>query len=60
MTPEQAWSMLREARKLKDQVRQEFPCHECDGAGEHYPGHHWDPCLECNGTGIHVPDEEDA
>lgn len=59
MTPEQAWKKWAEAGRMEDEVRKAFPCQECDGVGEHYPGHHWDPCLECNGTGIHIPDEED-
>ena len=59
MTPEQAWEKRAEAARIEDEVRQAFPCPECDGVGEHYPGHVWDPCLECNGTGIHIPDEED-
>ena len=59
MTPEQAWQKMSDAEALRDEVRQEFPCPECDGVGEHYPGHHYSPCYECDGTGIHIPDEED-
>ena len=59
MTPEQAWQQMRAAASMRYEVRQAFPCPDCGGVGEHYPGHHWDPCLECNGTGIHIPDAED-
>lgn len=59
MTPEQAWQNMADAAELRAKVRQAFPCEECDGVGEHYPGHHWSPCLECDGTGVHIPDEED-
>jgi DnaJ-class molecular chaperone len=50
---------MGEAADLRDEVRKAFPCEECDGVGEHYPGHHWDPCIHCDGTGVHIPDEEE-
>jgi DnaJ-class molecular chaperone len=59
MTPDEAWQKMEQAEHLRDAVRDAFPCEECDGIGEHYPGHHWDPCTHCDGTGIDIPDEED-
>lgn len=58
MNSTEAWQLRAEAARLEEQVRDHFPCPECDGEGEHYPGHVWSPCLECYGTGIHIPDEE--
>lgn len=58
MTPEQAWQKIGAASDLRDEVRKAFPCEECDGIGEKYPGHVWHPCLECQGTGFHIPEEE--
>lgn len=59
MTIAEAWQKWGESLSLRDEVRKAFPCEECDGVGEHYPGHHWDPCIHCDGTGVHIPDEED-
>lgn len=59
MTIAEAWQKWGEAMSLRDEVRDAFPREECDGVGEHYPGHHWDPCIHCDGTGVYIPDEEE-
>lgn len=56
MTVEEAWALRAEAALLMEKVARAFPCHRCDGIGEHCPGR---PCVECDGTGIQIPNEEE-